>query len=228
MASWLGQFGGYRPPAVAPGQDESALLAAHFGNPAYGLTPAQQQQAIIDAQGQGTPGTMQPPPSGAGSSSGSSSATSPTQSLTDRLNADALAAQQQAASQSIADQYTDAGYAAELAGGQDFTGGPTPTTQPTSMDRLADTQWAGYAGKHTPAQASQLEGMAGAGPDVPWVTVPVDKVVTAGTSAQIRPLAAAGTRGHVDPGGSVPMVHRSAALPTPPATTVHPTQGGAA
>lgn len=85
-------------------------------------------------------------------------------------------------------------------------GGINPQTNPTAQDqhpsaqRLASPQWQGKTGQLNHAQAAQDRA------DV-WVTVPVDKVVTAGGNASVAPVYATPTGYASRPGesaGSIP------------------------
>lgn len=180
------------------------------------------------------PGAATGATSGSGTSSGGSGASTGQdhqQAWLAALEAQAQSANAQAASQDIADQYQDAGAAADLAGGGDPYGTltPTPTSQPTSLSRLGDTsQWAGYGSHLTGVQGAQLDQLPREGDNEVWVTVPVDKVVlNPNGAAQTRPLYSRGTGYRDNPAPSTPAVSRPSALPHTPGTAVHPTVGGA-
>jgi hypothetical protein len=79
---------------------------------------------------------------------------------------------------------------------------PTTQDQHTSTQRLASKQWAGKTSTLNAAQAAQGDA------DV-WVTVPVDRVITDGTSSKVAPVYSS-TKGYRSrPGesaGSIPPV----------------------
>lgn len=225
-----------------PGAPITAQSGAVFGYVPYGDTSYPAGTQFYD---QSAPGVFSPlnindpsagglswytelspaPASGATGGSTVNPQQGTAQGWADRLAGQAQTAQNQAASQAIADEYNDAGNAADAAAGY---GGPqaTATSQPSSISRLGDTsKWGAMSGQLAPHQVDAATGGMGDTDNV-YVTVPVDKVVVSNSgAAQIRPLSANG-RGYRDNGGGIPHVGRRAALPSTPAGagSTHPSQ----
>ena len=81
--------------------------------------------------------------------------------------------------------------------------GPTAQAQHPSAQRLNTAQWEGKTGQLNHAQAA-------AGDSEVYVTVPVDKVVTAGGSSKVAPVYATSKGYRPRPGesaGSIPPPH---------------------
>jgi hypothetical protein len=206
-----------QPPLGSPG---SGAVTVNLDT-GQGVPPA--AGAPVSSSDPTTPPATTNPTSGDGSTTGSTGSTGTSQGWLAALQGQEQAAQAQAASQAIADEYTDAGNAADAQAGYPSA---TPTSQPTSPSRFADTGTTPVGSVLSGGGALGVTGTPEpAGGDKPWVTVPVDKVIVSQSgSAQIRPLAATAQGYRSGKGQSIPSVHRAAALPTPPAGNVHPTQ----